>query len=100
MTHFNEVLDNILVPRVVGTEGHKKVANYIADEMKKLNWDVERNTFKDDVPIFGELQFENIVAKLNPNSDRYLVLACHYDSKYMREHNFVGLFILFVPLIF
>lgn len=88
--HFNTVLDEILVPRVVGTEGHKKVANYIVDEMKKLNWNVERNTFKDVAPIFGELEFENIIAKLNPDADRYLVLACHYDSKYMREHNFVG----------
>lgn len=90
MDHFNRVLDNILVPRVVGTPTHKKVADFIVNEMNDLGWHVERNNFKDRTPIFGELEFENIIATLNPNADRYFVIACHYDSKYMREHNFVG----------
>jgi glutaminyl-peptide cyclotransferase len=58
--------------------------------MQELEWKVESDPFEDDTPIFGLLQFENVVATLNPNARRYLVLACHYDSKYYRENTFVG----------
>jgi glutaminyl-peptide cyclotransferase len=58
--------------------------------MQGLRWSVESDPFEADAPIFGRLKFENIVATLNPNARRHLVLACHYDSKYFREHAFVG----------
>jgi glutaminyl-peptide cyclotransferase len=58
--------------------------------MQGLDWKVESDPFEENTPIFGRLQFENIVATLNPNARRYLVLACHYDSKYYRESDFVG----------
>ena len=90
--HFRKVLDEILIPRVVGSDNHEKVGDYIRDEMKGLGWDVTEDSFTDQTPVFGELNFRNIIAKLNPNADRYLVLACHYDSKYTREHVFVGKF--------
>ncbi|KAJ0177002.1 hypothetical protein K1T71_007011 [Dendrolimus kikuchii] len=88
--HFRAVLNEILIPRVVGTPNHVKVGNYIANSMRNLGWDVTENVFPDQTPVFGTLHFKNIIAKLNPNADRYLVLACHYDSKYTREHVFVG----------
>lgn len=87
---FRKVLDEILIPRVVGSENHEKVGNYIRDKMKGLGWEFTEDAFTDQTPVFGELKFRNIIAKLNPNADRYLVLACHYDSKYTREHVFVG----------
>ncbi|XP_041978166.1 glutaminyl-peptide cyclotransferase-like [Aricia agestis] len=88
--HFKQVLNEILIPRVVGTPNHEKVGNYIADQMKSLGWDVTEDVFPDKTPVFGTLNFRNIIATLNPDADRYLVLACHYDSKYTREHHFVG----------
>lgn len=36
----------------------------------------------DRAPIVGDIQFTNIIGRLNENADRYLALACHYDSKY------------------
>ncbi|XP_011557757.3 glutaminyl-peptide cyclotransferase [Plutella xylostella] len=89
-THFRSVLDEILIPRVVGTPNHEKVGNYIVGQMRGLGWDVKEDTFVDNTPVFGKLTFRNIIATLNPNADRYLTLACHYDSKYTREHVFVG----------
>ncbi|VVC99169.1 glutaminyl-peptide cyclotransferase-like [Leptidea sinapis] len=89
-SHFRRVLDAILVPRVVGTANHKKVGNYISKQMTDLGWKVTEDVFTDTTPVFGKLKFRNIVATLNPDADRYLVLACHYDSKYTREHVFVG----------
>ena len=88
--HMNEVLDNICVVRIVGTPEHKKVKDYIKASMRDLGWAVESNVFEDETPNFGRLQFENVIAKLNPNARRYLALACHYDSKYTRERNFIG----------
>ncbi|XP_031840537.2 glutaminyl-peptide cyclotransferase [Nomia melanderi] len=90
VTHMNEVLDNICVVRIVGTPEHLGVKNYIKNSMQDLGWKIESDTFEDHTPTFGTLQFENIIAKLNPNARRYLALACHYDSKYTRERNFVG----------
>lgn len=58
--------------------------------MRDLGWTVESDVFEADTPIFGQLEFENVIAKLNPNARRYLALACHFDSKYTRERDFVG----------
>ncbi|GBP39886.1 Glutaminyl-peptide cyclotransferase [Eumeta japonica] len=89
MDHFKTVLNEILIPRIVGTPNHEKVGNYIIKQMRDLGWTVEENAFVDNTPVFGPLTFKNIIAKLNPDAERYLVLACHYDSKYTREHVFV-----------
>lgn len=63
---------------------------YIKRSMRDLGWTIESDAFEADTPIFGKLEFENIIAKLNPNAKRYLALACHFDSKYTREKDFVG----------
>ncbi|KAJ8679022.1 hypothetical protein QAD02_014809 [Eretmocerus hayati] len=88
-THMNEVLDNICIPRVVGTPGHDKVKEYIKSSLKGLGWSVETDTFSDRTPL-GTRTFENIVAKWNPKAPRFLTLACHYDSKYERDYEFIG----------
>ncbi|KAJ9581186.1 hypothetical protein L9F63_023645 [Diploptera punctata] len=85
VAQFELVLDTILVPRVVGTSDHEFVKQFIIKTMQELGWNVESDPFEDDTPIFGKLKFENIVATLNPNAKRHLVIACHYDSKYYRE---------------
>lgn len=88
--YFNEVLNNILIPRVVGTQNHETVFSYIKGELQKLGLSVEVDEFESDTPSFGRLTFKNIIGTLNPDADRYLVLACHYDSKYFQNELFVG----------
>ncbi|KAF7400596.1 hypothetical protein HZH66_005780 [Vespula vulgaris] len=90
ITNMEHVLDNICIVRIVGSPQHKKVKDYITKTMSDLNWTVESDIFEDVTPIFGKIQFENIIAKLNPNATRYLSLACHFDSKYTKEGDFVG----------
>lgn len=87
---FKDILSNILIPRVVGTKNHKKVQNYITKFMENLNWNVEQDPFTETVPILGRRNFKNIVARLNPSASRYLALACHYDSKYFENQDFLG----------
>lgn len=74
----------------MGTPSHEKVAKYIAKELEDLGWNVEVDEFEDEAPTFGTLTFKNIVARLNPNADRFLTLACHYDSKFFKDNDFIG----------
>lgn len=89
-SHIEEVLDNILFPRVVASRNHLRVRKYIVYQLKKLGWQVQLDEFQDETPTFGVLTFTNIIATLDPNAKRFLTLACHYDSKYTREGDFVG----------
>lgn len=88
--NLNKLIDGILIPRVVGTPGHENVRNFITGAMRDLNWQVDFDAFEDKTPILGKLKFENIIATLNPNAERFLVLACHYDSKYFPNEEFLG----------
>ncbi|XP_055535040.1 glutaminyl-peptide cyclotransferase-like [Wyeomyia smithii] len=89
-THLRQTVKKILKPRVVGTASHDEVRRYIIDQLKQMRFIVELDEFNDKTPHFGRLRFSNIIGKLNPSADKYLTLACHYDSKYFREHAFVG----------
>lgn len=84
------ILDKILVARVVGTKQHFEVKEYIKNYMNNLNWLVESDKFIEKAPIFGDLEFENIIATNQPNATRFLVLACHYDSKFVKNEEFLG----------
>lgn len=47
----------------------------------KAGWEVTEDAFYAHTP-YGQLPFTNIIATLNPEAKRQLVLACHFDSKY------------------
>lgn len=89
MKHFKNVLNPILIPRVVGTESHARVRKHLVDTMDGLGWTVEEDSFDGDTPL-GMKRFTNVIATLDPDASRHLVLACHYDSKIDRESVFVG----------
>lgn len=88
--YVEHILDKILIPRVVGTSNHSKVFEYIKSELGNLKWHIHIDEFEEETPVFGTLNFKNIIATINPKADRYLVLACHYDSKYFKNEVFVG----------
>ncbi|CRK95635.1 CLUMA_CG009093, isoform A [Clunio marinus] len=88
--HYKESLQNILIPRVVGTKQWKSVQNYIVQQLKLMELNVELDSFEDNTPIFGRMKFVNIIGKLNPSADHFLVLSAHYDSKYFPEGEFLG----------
>lgn len=87
--HFMNVLKNMLVPRVVGTQSWKNVQKFIVNELKSLDMDVELDSFSDNTP-FGKVNFVNIIGKMNPSADKFLVLSAHYDSKYFQNGKFIG----------
>lgn len=86
---FDVILDNILIRRVSGTPENVQVRNYIINRMQQLGWQIQLDQFDDNTP-FGVVNFANVIATHNPNAERYLILACHYDSKHFKEFIFVG----------
>merc|ERR1711970_1087361 len=78
--HFKRTLANILIERVPDSPGSTKVRNFISSEMSNLGWTVQEDPFEQDT-VIGKVKFTNIIATLNPNAPRRLVLVCHYDSK-------------------
>lgn len=80
---FNsDYLKNILRVRVPGTVGHHEVREFILEKLKEDGWHVELDEFIDITP-FGSRKFTNIIATLNPDAERKLAIAAHYDSKLM-----------------
>ena len=48
--------------------------------MSNLGWTVEEDEFEQNT-VIGKVKFTNIVATLDPNAPRRMVIVCHYDSK-------------------
>lgn len=73
----------LVIIRFCQTIRHKVgfLFQYIVGEFKKLKWTTELDSFYDETPNQGTVQFTNIIATYNPEAVRFLVLACHYDSK-------------------
>ncbi|XP_077550864.1 glutaminyl-peptide cyclotransferase-like isoform X3 [Haemaphysalis longicornis] len=86
---FQDVLRNILVPRTVGSDGHRKVRKFVQQSMDQLGWHVEEDHFEAPTP-HGSKAFSNVVATLDPDACHRLVLACHYDSMIHKRGVFLG----------
>ncbi|CAB3397917.1 unnamed protein product [Caenorhabditis bovis] len=78
-TRFQEILNPIMVTRVVDTPSHRAVGDYLANFMTKLGFAIEWDAFQDTTP-FGKRNFRNLIATSDEHAPRRLVLACHYDS--------------------
>nr|CDS31630.1 glutaminyl peptide cyclotransferase [Hymenolepis microstoma] len=87
MENFDEILKNINLIRPVGSENHALVRKYIVTRLENIGWDVELDTFT-NLTVIGNVTFRNIIAINNRYAARRLVLACHYDSKMIK--NFYG----------
>ena len=48
--------------------------------MSNMGWTVEEDEFEQNT-VIGKVKFTNIVATLDPNAPRRMVIVCHYDSK-------------------
>ena len=56
--------------------------------MSSLGWTIEEDSFQQNT-VVGRVRFTNIIATLDPNAPRRMVIACHYDSKVTPE-GFLG----------
>ncbi|KAH8302194.1 hypothetical protein KR044_003783, partial [Drosophila immigrans] len=84
-TYFNETLEKLLRMRFPGSPGHARVSSYLVDSLKKLGFTTVRDELMDG------MRFTNIVGIMNTKAANYLMLCCHYDSKYIKDAlNYVG----------
>lgn len=81
---FKELLQPILVPRMVDTDSHRNVREHLINTLKSLNWHVEVDEFQDETP-YGTKTFRNIIATYDPSKPQRLVLSAHYDSKNLTD---------------
>ncbi|KAH8117018.1 hypothetical protein DFH11DRAFT_1687800 [Phellopilus nigrolimitatus] len=68
------------------------VKNYIVSTLRKLNWDIEEDSFTDNTP-YGTKRFTNVIATKDPEASRRVILAAHFDSKFFStypQNQFVG----------
>ncbi len=109
---FESILDEILYPRVVGTEDYERAKSYIVDTLADLGWKIEHDKFTEDT-VNGTKDFDNIIARWNPDAPKQLILgnsdrcyftdflkifftACHYETK-ITPVGFVGALDAAVP---
>jgi len=77
---FQRIFNQILKVRTPGSEGSRQVRQFIENELSGLGWTIEEDNFEQNT-VVGKVPFSNIIATLDPNAPRRMVLACHYDSK-------------------
>lgn len=85
-------LSQILKVRVPDTPTHTEVKEYIISRLNQLDasrWTIMLDDFTSYTPI-GDKRFTNIIATLDQDVPRRLVLAAHYDSKYFARGQFLG----------
>ncbi|THH11988.1 hypothetical protein EW145_g296 [Phellinidium pouzarii] len=74
-------LSKILIPRSPDTNNNTQVKNYIVSTLRKLDWDIEEDSFKDNTP-YGVKHFTNVIATKDPEAPRRVIVAAHFDSKF------------------
>lgn len=87
--NFATHLANILIPRVPDTPGSAKVREYISATLRELDWDVQISEHTQNTPA-GRRTFRNVIATLDPDAPRRLVVACHYDTL-IKPKGFLGM---------
>lgn len=75
--HFNATLDQLLLPRWLSSVGHDQIAYFLIKELSTQGF----TTTYDEV--WNELPYTNVVGIMNPQAKQFLLLSCHYDSKYL-----------------
>ncbi|CAG9539960.1 unnamed protein product [Cercopithifilaria johnstoni] len=86
---FRNFLEPILVPRIVDTQSHDEVAAHLSRTLSALGFTIEWDLFEEVTP-HGKKLFKTLIATYDPNVPRRLVLACHYDSKFLKGEIFIG----------
>lgn len=78
-----------LGPRVSGTDGARKAADYLVNRLGELGLDVRLEPFEESTPD-GPVTFRNVVARLPGANPDTIILMSHYDTKSGIPGTFVG----------
>ena len=76
-------------PRPPGSPELEKTRAYMVEQLKSYGLNVITDEFQATTPI-GERKMANVTAELAGESSDVIILASHYDTKYIKEFKFVG----------
>lgn len=81
---YNYIKDQTdLGPRNYGSESHKKVREYFKREISSIGLTPQTHSF--NAPYIKGRTGENIYAFLKGKSEKYIIIASHYDSRSIAE---------------
>jgi len=72
-------------PRVPGTDGHTACKEWIIAQMKSFGAEVTNQDFTADFHGRKGVPSTNIIAKINPNHPKRILLAAHWDTRAISE---------------
>lgn len=72
-------------PRVPGSEAHTRTKNWLVSQFKKYGASVKEQSFKAKTATIGEVRATNIIASYNPTYAKRVVLAAHWDTRYVAD---------------
>ena len=70
-----------------GTKGHEQCASYLASTMRRWCDTVIVQPFTTTLWNGQKVEGKNIIASLNPERDRRILLAAHWDSRQWADHD-------------
>lgn len=74
-------------PRVPGTEEHKACKNWLVSKLKSYGADVIEQEFIANIYTGDRWQSYNIIGQINPNEQKRIILAAHWDSRMIAEED-------------
>jgi glutaminyl-peptide cyclotransferase len=78
-----------IVPRHADSGGARRAAIHLESKLKALGLKTKVDVFSEETPN-GEFFFNNVIARLPGETDRVIVLASHFDTKYGIGDDFQG----------
>jgi peptidase M28-like protein len=76
-------------PRPPGSDALEKCRRYIVQQLAGFDCQVEDDAFETETP-YGRKKMHNLIARPGKDKKGAIVLATHYDTKYMEGISFVG----------
>jgi len=74
-------------PRVPNTEGHQKCKSWIISTVKGFGAEVIEQDFKAEAYTGTIFNGTNIIARFNPNVKERVLLAAHWDTRHVADHD-------------
>src|SRR5437660_4246339 len=78
-----------LGPRPPGSPELEKTRGYIIDQLKSYGLKVTTDEFHATTPV-GDRKMVNVTAELPGESNDIIIVASHYDTKFVKQFKFVG----------
>ncbi len=72
-------------PRVPGSKAHAACAKWLESKFKNYGAKVMLQKFKADFHFGGSAEATNIIAAINPEKSKRIMLCAHWDSRYVAD---------------